>query len=216
MKLLKDNIVGLLLLVGSFVVVAALYGQMPQVVPIHWDAYGNPNGFASKPWGPFIGPLASLGTFVVLIVVRVVSPKNYSIDRFARTYGIVVSALMGFFFVITAITSLAAAGLGFNTATAVSIAAGVLFVVLGNYMGKLTRNFFVGIRTPWTLANEEVWGRTHRMGGKLFVASGLLTVIGAIFGHGVMVLFATVLTTAAVSVVYSYLVYRSVEGSSGE
>jgi uncharacterized membrane protein len=79
---------------------------------------------------------------------------------------------------------------------------------MGNFMGKLTRNFFVGIRTPWTLVNDEVWLRTHRLGGKLFVAAGVVTAIAAFSGAGLYVMLAAVLAAAIVSVIYSYVVYR--------
>jgi uncharacterized membrane protein len=88
---------------------------------------------------------------------------------------------------------------------------GVVFVVIGNYMGKVQRNFFVGIRTPWTLANEEVWLRTHRLAGKLFVASGVVLAVSSFFGPGLLIGVAFALVASFVPVIYSYVLHRKLE-----
>ena len=87
----------------------------------------------------------------------------------------------------------------------------MLFVVLGNVLGKVTKNFFVGIRTPWTLASDEVWLRTHRLGGRVFVLAGLAVVLSGLAGGGVAPLLVAVFTAAFVPIVYSYIIYRRLE-----
>jgi uncharacterized membrane protein len=83
--------------------------------------------------------------------------------------------------------------------------------VLGNYLGKVRKNYFVGIRTPRTLANDEVWARTHRLGARLFSLGGLLILVGALLGKGVYVLLPTVLALTLVTTAYSYIVYRRLQ-----
>jgi uncharacterized membrane protein len=95
----------------------------------------------------------------------------------------------------------------------VSLASGVLFLIIGNFLGKLTKNYFAGIRTPWTLENDEVWHRTHRLGGKLFVLGGLFTIVSAFMGMGLPVLIATVAATTIVTTAYSYVIYRKLTRS---
>ena len=85
---------------------------------------------------------------------------------------------------------------------------------MGNFLGKVTRNFFVGIRTPWTLASEEVWLRTHRLGGKCFVAAGFAVVAISLLGLGPWAMMAVILAAALVPVVYSYVIYRRLEGAA--
>ena len=94
--------------------------------------------------------------------------------------------------------------------TVMKLLVGGLFVVIGNYLGKVRRNFFVGIRTPWTLTSDEVWARTHRVGGWLFVLAGIAIIASAGSSRLVLplVLLASVGTAALISVAYSYLVYR--------
>jgi uncharacterized membrane protein len=87
-------------------------------------------------------------------------------------------------------------------------AIGVLFAVIGGVMGKVTRNFFAGIRTPWTLASEEVWNRTHRLGSKIFMAAGLVAVAAALFDLGWWVPLGALLVGPLVPVIYSYVIYR--------
>ena len=99
--------------------------------------------------------------------------------------------------------------------TAIFAGMGVLFIVIGNLLGKVTRNFFVGIRTPWTLASEEVWYRTHRLAGKLFVAAGLFMVVASLAGLRLWPLFVSLGVAALVPVVYSYVIYRRIEGLPG-
>ncbi len=94
----------------------------------------------------------------------------------------------------------------------VPIAVGLLFIVLGNYMGKIRKNFFIGIRTPWTLASDEVWARTHRLGGYLFVAAGALMVVMPLVGLGGVGIVAASLIAALVPVVYSFIAYKRIEG----
>jgi uncharacterized membrane protein len=89
---------------------------------------------------------------------------------------------------------------------------GLLLAVVGNFLGKVTRNFFVGIRTPWTLASEEVWMRTHRLGGRLFVLAGLAMFALALAGGGPIAMIVVVGAAALVSVVASYFIYRRIEG----
>ncbi|MEZ4364105.1 MAG: SdpI family protein [Kofleriaceae bacterium] len=95
---------------------------------------------------------------------------------------------------------------------AVPAALGGLLVVFGNFMGKLTRNFFVGIRTPWTLASEEVWLRTHRLGGKVIVLAGLGLVLSSALGGGFVFVIAAIALVAVIPIVYSYVLYRRLEG----
>ena len=89
---------------------------------------------------------------------------------------------------------------------------GLLFVIIGNYLGKVRKNFFIGIRTPWTLASDEVWNRTHRIGGKLFILSGVVIWIGALLGLPLTWTVGVAVGLVFIPVVYSYFLYRRVEG----
>jgi uncharacterized membrane protein len=106
-------------------------------------------------------------------------------------------------------------GLHFSMNTLLIPALGVFFILTGMMMRKAKRNFFIGIRTPWTLANDVVWDKTHQLGGKLFIASGLLTAASIIYPPSVVwVLLVTAIGSAIISTVYSYLVFRKLENTT--
>lgn len=213
MKLLKDNVLGLGLTICAFVVIAAMYPQMPERVPTHWNLHGVADGFMPKPWGPFVLPLTMAGLLVLFAGLRFVSPKEAPVERFGRVYSIITGAVLAFLFVLTVVCGLAATGTAVNVTKVVMLAVGVLFLVMGNFMGKVTRNYFVGIRTPWTLANDEVWFRTHRLGGKVFVVAGL-GIAAAVLLDQVVLALPLLLASAAIPVIYSYAVYRRITRSS--
>jgi uncharacterized membrane protein len=212
MKALREHAVAVLFVIASFAVVFVLYDRMPDPVPTHWNAHGVANGFTPKPWGPFIGPLIGAALTAVLIGLPAIAPKDGRLERFGRAYRLIVAAMAGFILFVTMLTSLAAIGVELETTNLICAGVGVLFTILGNVMGKVTRNYFVGIRTPWTLANDEVWLRTHRLGAKLFVLGGLVAVAGALFGHGFGALMVGVAGATLVPVVYSYVIYRRIVG----
>lgn len=205
-----------LFVVGAFAVVAAFYDRMPDRVPTHWNARGEIDGYMSKPWGPLVGPLAGLGLVALLSVLPRVSPEKFTMERFRRAWAVIVTALAAFLFAVTLAVTLVGAGIPVDVPRVIGASIGVLFLVLGNFMGKLTPNFFAGIRTPWTLSNEEVWLRTHRLGGKLFFAAGAAGLVGALLRPeiGVAVILVGAVVAGVVPVAYSYVLWRRLEAKT--
>jgi uncharacterized membrane protein len=212
MKRNRADLVSLALIVLSFAMSAVLYGRLPDPVPTHWDANGHVNGFTPKPWGAFIGPILMLGVFALLKVLPRISPQGFRMGSFQNAYEIIRPALVAFLFLVMGLALLAGAGVPVPLNGAIFAGVGLLFIVLGNYMGKLTKNFFVGIRTPWTLASEEVWLRTHRLGGKLFVLAGIALLVSGLFGGNMVVLVISLVAAGGIPIVYSYFLYRRIEG----
>lgn len=206
------RLLGAGLTAAAFVLAAAFYSRLPDLVPTHWSERGVADGFTPKPWGPFVGPLLMAGVYALFLVIPAVSPRNYRIGPFARVFDILQCSIVGFLFVVNALVLLAGSGAHVDIGRALTIATGVLFTILGNFMGKVTRNFFIGIRTPWTLASDEVWFRTHRLGAKLLVLGGIVTIGGGLAGGGPVWIVAPTIVVAIVTVGYSYVVYRKIEG----
>lgn len=206
------TILGLLFVIASFALAAALYSRLPDPVPTHWNLRGEADGFTPKPWGAFVLPLVTAGCWLLFLVLPRLSPRGYRLDRFARVYGIIQVVITGFMFALTCLALLAAIGVPVAMDRVLYAGLGALFIVLGNYLGKVTRNFFVGIRTPWTLASDEVWLRTHRLGSRCFVAGGIVALVGGLAGGGAPLLVTAVGIAALVPVVYSYVIYRRLEG----
>jgi uncharacterized membrane protein len=214
MSLRRANLLGLLLCAAALACAAWLYPQLPDPVPTHWDAAGRINGYTPKPWGAFLLPLGMLCLWIMFLVLPRIAPKGYRLDTFSGAYAAIQLAVMGMMLLMTLLVLLQAAGKPVQIGRVAPMGVGLLLLVLvlGNYMGKLRKNFFIGIRTPWTLASDEVWARTHRLGGWLLVAAGLICIVGAALDLGIGLLIGAVALALLIPAVYSYLLYRRLEG----
>jgi uncharacterized membrane protein len=206
------RIAGLILVLGGFVYAGLLYPSLPESVPSHWDASGRVNGTMPKPWGVVTIPLVMAVLWLVFGLLPRISPRGFEMASFARSWGILTVAVLAFLLLIEILTLNAARTAAPLSPRLILGAVGFLFAVIGAVLGKVTRNFFAGIRTPWTLASEEVWNRTHRLAGKLFVAAGLAVAAAALLGLGWWIMIAALALGALVPVIYSYVIYRKLEG----
>ncbi|MGI4844456.1 MAG: SdpI family protein [Janthinobacterium lividum] len=197
----------LLLVLGM---VAAIYPELPARVPMHWNASGEIDG-----WGErhmlLIHAAFMVGMAALWLVLPRISPQRFAVDGFESTWwfsGMLMVCLIAY---LQCVHLWAAYRPGFPMERAVLGGLGLLFVLLGNVMGKVRRNFWLGIRTPWTLANERVWYATHRLAAKSMVAGGLLPLLAA-FGvlPGVMAVVA-MLASALVPVAFSLIYYKRLE-----
>jgi uncharacterized membrane protein len=211
MRIERFNYVSLGLVVLAFALVAAAYDHLPERVPTHWNAAGAVDGTMAKPWGPFLPPLLMAGILVVFTILPHISPRGFDMTPFRRAYGVMQLGILGFFLALNIVVLLTALGWAVPINRMVPVGVGALFVVIGNLLGKVTTNFFVGIRTPWTLADPEVWLRTHRFGGKVFVAAGLASAVVGIIGADPRWLAPLGLGAALVPTVYSYVIWRRLE-----
>jgi uncharacterized membrane protein len=127
-------------------------------------------------------------------------------------YRILLYAILTFFTAIHIAVIFSGLGYRVNMDWIANIGLGLLFIILGNYMPKVKTNYFIGIRTPWTLANETVWARTHRFGGKVFFIGGIIMIASAFAPSSIrtVLLIASIVCIAIVPMVYSYAVYRKV------
>ncbi|HKF44698.1 MAG TPA: SdpI family protein [Thermoanaerobaculia bacterium] len=216
MKLQRGESLSLILVVAAFLVSAVLYSRLPERVPTHWNARGEVNGYMTKPIGAFFGPALMAFVFLVFLALPAISPKGFRFESFRAVWGVLQAAILGVLFFMNTLVLLAAMGKPVDMPRGAAAAVGVLLVVLGNFLGKVTRNFFVGIRTPWTLASEEVWFKTHRLGGKLFVFAGLATFALGLAGAGGIVIGIVIAAAALISAGASYVFYRRIEGFRAE
>ncbi len=171
------------LVILSFVISFLALPYLPEQVAIHWNTAGEPDNYSHKYFGAFFMPLVIVGLLLLLNIVPKIDPKKKNYEKFKSSYVIMMNSL-GLVFIIIHLGTIGF-NLGYNIDISfiVPLAIGVLFIIIGNYMPKFKHNYLVGIRTPWTLANETVWNKTHRLGGKVFVIMGL-TAILTIFLEG--------------------------------
>lgn len=199
------------LLGAMFLLAAVVWSSTPERVPIHWDITGAVDRYAGKVEGLLLIPALSLGVYLLLLFIPRIDPGRANYAGFAGPYAAIRLAIVAVLAVSYALVVLAALGRQPPVIAAVPILIGALLVVLGNYMGKIRPNWFVGVRTPWTLSSKRSWTQTHRLAGWLFVASGIAFVLAGAFSSPLALGVAVgVLTLSVVSiVVYSYLVWRT-------
>lgn len=189
----------------------AVYSSLPEIVPTHWNIRGEADGWGPRALAAFLFPgimLALLGLFRVLPWL---SPKQFELDSFRSTYGWIIVLMMVLFVYIHVLSLLP--GLGYQVRIDRALLGGVMlfFIFLGNLLGKVRRNFFVGIRTPWTLANERVWADTHRVGAWTFVGTGVVGLLAVAAGASPLVPVVLILVSSLGIVVYSLIRYKQLE-----
>ncbi|WP_251548830.1 SdpI family protein [Neobacillus muris] len=167
---------GLFLLLLTVIGTVAAYPYMPDQVAEHWNYKGVPDRYSHKSFGLFSMPVFMILLYVLTMLLPKIDPKKNNYKRFEGTYFWTMNGILVILFLLQAVKI--TTGLGVvNPKYVVPELAGLLFIFIGNVSPKFKPNYFFGIRTPWTLANEEVWKKTHRLGGKVFVVSGLLLLI---------------------------------------
>ena len=206
------NLISLVSIVLLAAYVAWMYPSLPDPMPTHWDAAGQANDYMAKPWGAAVLAAIPVFMFVIFKLIPVISPRGFRTESFTEVLNILMTASVLFGSIIGIVSIQAALGANFNISTMVLVAVGLLLMVLGNFMGKVRKNFFIGIRTPWTLASDEVWAKTHRLGGWCFVLAGAAMVLMALLAPNVKWIVYIVVVLALVPVAYSYIAYRRIEG----
>lgn len=181
-------------------------------IPVHWNWRGEIDRYGGKWEGLALMPLLTLGMSLLLYFLPYFDPRGQNVVRSARAYHAIWLILLLFFLGFHTIVVLNLLGYGVSITSVLLPGLGLLFMGLGNYMGKLRRNYFMGIRTPWTLDSDLVWNKTHRLGGKLMFIAGALTVLAALFlphNLAIFVLLFTLLGSVIWSVAYSYWIWRT-------
>jgi len=205
------TILVLLMIIGITVAGLLLWNRLPGQMASHWNINDEVDGHMSKFWGVFMMPLVTLGMFVLFLVIPSIDPLKANIAKFREAFNLFIILIVAFMLYIHGLTL--AWGLGytsFKMSTSVLPAMGLLFIFMGYMLRKAKRNFFIGIRTPWTLSSDTVWDRTHQLGAILFIASGMLTLIGSVFG-GVTAFwffFAPLIGSTIFLIFYSYVLYQ--------
>lgn len=186
---------------------------MPPIVPSHWDAAGHVSGYSPRLLHAILLPGISIGLFLLLRVLTAVGPRLGQQSQRANknVINLLLVGILLFMLIVQLATTANVLGFPIDITMVISVALSLLLIFLGNNMGKLRRNFWGGIRTPWTITNATVWERTHRLAGLLFVGGGLLgIVVSFIPGVRLYGIIVIVLAASFIPVIYSYVVYQRV------
>lgn len=187
-----------------------VYPKLPARVPTHFDIRGNPNGFGPR-WVPtVIFPVMILALWGIMRGLPKIDPRRANYARMQDTYDLLVNLTLT---MVTALHLLALAGaMGTNVPFVRLIPAvvGVSLIAIGNLLPRAKPNWWFGIRTPWTLSNDRVWERTHRVGGYVMTAIGVLAIVSAFFGSEVALITFVVVAGAMILglIAYSYFAWK--------
>ncbi|GAB2584389.1 SdpI family protein [Dyella jejuensis] len=185
--------------------------RMPALVATHWNARGNVNGYMTPMHAVLVPTLAIVTLGLLTWLLPRISPRRYAIGPFVSAFAVVMLALQALVLVAALGVLLNAAGHPVRMPWLCMISLGALLLVMGNYMDKLRQNFFMGIRTPWTLASEAVWERTHRLSGWMFVLAGLAVIAIALLQAPLWSMLCVIAASVLVPCVYSYVIYQRLE-----
>lgn len=204
----------LVIVVGSWIAAAAVYPSLPDKIPTHWNIHGQIDGYGDKTWATFLTPALMTLMLGLLRALPWLSPKHFEIDAFRHTYEFVVLLVISLFGYINALLLAAARGGSVDFGRAMIGGMCLFFLLLGNVLGKVRKNFFVGVRTPWTLASDRVWVDTHRLAARLFVAAGIIGLPFCVWGGTVLSFaapFAMIMLASLAPVIYSLLHYKRLQ-----
>ena len=205
------TIIVLLMILGATLAGLLLWNRLPEQMASHWNVNDQVDGYMSKFWGVFLMPVITLGMFLLFILIPNIDPLKANIAKFRDTFNLFITFIIGFMVYVHALTLLWNLGYtNLGIGKAMLPAMGLLFIVIGSLLRKAKRNWFIGIRTPWTLSSDRVWDETHRVGAMLFTISGVLALLGSFFGGmtAFVMIMVPILGSTIFLLIYSYILYQ--------
>jgi len=195
--------------VASYVVAFALYAKMPELMAGHWDARGVVNGTIPRFWGVYLMPFIATAMYALFLFIPKLDPMKQNIEKFRQHYDGFIAFLMVFIFYLYGLTLAWNLGYRFDMVLMMVPAFAVLFYDVGILVSKSEPNWFIGIRTPWTLSSPRVWKETHELGGRLFKAAAVISLVGLAFhDYAFWFMIVPVTVVGLYTVVFSYFSFQ--------
>lgn len=196
----------LIIVIISYITAMIAYFYLPEQIPTHWNLQGQADQWGNR-WNIFFMPILISVLLIVFFVTKKIDPQHSNYQKFQSAYTSIQIAIALFMFAMQIMTMIVALHPNIiQASTFINMGIGILFCVLGNLMPKVRANYFIGIKTPWTLRDEDVWRRTHRISGKLWFFGGFLFIIASLLPnrYGAIVLFMILLILVGIPTIYSY------------
>ena len=205
----KSEVAVLAIVLISFIIGICFYPQMPDRMASHWNAKGEVDGYMSRFWGSFFMPLVLIGIALLFLAIPRIDPLKANIEKFRMYYDGFIVLFFVFMLCIYLQSILWNVGIEISPNATLPIGVGLLLFYAGILVENAKRNWFIGIRTPWTLSNEAVWDGTHRIGGRLFKIAAIITLLGILFeSYALFFILVPVLLVVLYTTVYSYVLYQ--------
>ena len=213
MKILsKKEIIPISLIILAFVLGFYFYSKLPDQIPGHWDYKGEIDAYTSKDFAIFFYPSLTLGLYLLLSFIPLIDPLRKNYASFAQYYFIFRLIFVCFFLSLYFYSLWASFGTEININYFIIPLLSFLFIFLGLFMPKIKKNYFVGIRNPWTIHSEKVWDKTHQFGGKLFIGAGIISILSLLSPcYSFFIFLTAVILAGLIANVYSYLIFRKLE-----
>lgn len=212
--MIMDKLISLSIIMAAlaFAVGIMLYPSMPEMMATHWNAHGAVDGYMPRFWGVFLLPMITAGMVLLISFLPGLDPMKKNIAKFSSYYYGFVFAITAFMLYMYAISLAWNLGYAFDFVITMVPAFAALFYLAGVMIGKSKRNWFIGIRTPWTLSSDRVWDKTHALGAKLFKSAALIGLFGLIFSeYAFLFMILPILAAAFITMAYSYFEYKRYE-----
>lgn len=201
----KTYIITTIVCLIPIVVGVILYPQIPDRIITHWDAYGNPDGYSNKFVGLFVLPGGILLLNLLFPFLLKIDPKYDNVsDKVKKLTQWIIPIIMVF---ASGLTIASAINIDLKVKIMAPAFLGLLFVLIGNYMPKMSQSYTVGIKIPWTLDDEDNWNRTHRLAGYLWVACGILVFVCALLQCEFIIYILIFVIMLFVPVIYSFILF---------
>ncbi|HII75581.1 MAG TPA: SdpI family protein [Methanolinea sp.] len=214
MTLVRLGVVAVVVL--TLAITAIVYPALPDQVPSHWNAAGEVDGYLPRLWGAAIVPLIMIPLTALFFLIPRIDPLRENYRKFQPYYEGFILVFALFFAIIQVQILLWGIGIEISPNIVIPPLFGALFIYIGFLLDHAEPNWFVGIRTPWTMSSEKVWKKTHAMGGRLFKIAGIVSIVGVFFGSfALWFCLVPVLLVAGYTVVYSYIQFQRERISTG-
>jgi len=214
MSLVRYGIVAVIILTVAITIL--VYPELPGQIPSHWNIEGEVDGYLPRFWGALVIPLVMLPFTALFFLLPRIDPLKENYRKFQGYYEGFILMFVVFLFIIQLQILLWGLGFPISPNLLLPLILGVFFIYLGFLVEHAEQNWFVGIRTPWTLSSERVWKKTHARGGTLFKIAGVIAMAGVFFReYSLWFTLVPVLIVAMYTVIYSYLEYRKEKGTTG-
>ena len=206
------------IVLAPFIYLAFIWKNLPDSVPIHWDIEGDIDRYGDKSELILIPILLPLLIYVIFTIVPLIDPKG-KIQQMGNKYFMLKAAMTVFMSILAMIIIYAVQNESLYNPNYIILLIGVLFMILGNYFKTLRANYFIGIRTPWTLENQTVWKETHKLAGKIWFIGGLVIIVSSLLldkKANFRLFIGTIIVISLIPVIYSFFKHRSLSNSLDE
>ncbi len=208
---LKKEITVICIVLLPFIYLAYVWFDLPKEVPVHWNLKGEIVGYGNKTQLILIPILLPLLTYFIFLIIPKIDPKN-KLNNMGNKFQVIKFFLTTFMSILALLIIYSAENSSFFNLNYLILLFGILYIILGNYFKTIKPNYFLGLRTPWTLENEIVWKETHKLAGKLYFICGFIIILSSLIinkGLNMKIFLVSTSITIIIPVIYSYIKFKN-------